>query len=263
MAKTLDEISESAWAVRCVWLRYFAVFRKSLFYYFVTTLSEPLLSLLAFGFGLGGIVGSLHVHGMQIPYRRFVFAGIVGQTVLFQGFFEAAYGGYVRMYYQRIFQSMGTTPITLSEVLWGELLWDASKGTVAAMVVILIGALIGDFSPMALLTAIPLCFVASMLFSGLGLFVAAISKTIEQISYPQYLVVMPMFLFCGVFYPLETLPRSMQCVAWAFPLTPFNSLLRTLTLGFPFQPVAIPLLLFWWAVLVVIARRSMLRRLIK
>ena len=76
---------------------------------------------------------------MELSYRKFIFAGIVGQTVLFQGFFEASFGGYVRMYYQRIFHSMGTTPITLSEVLWGELLWDSTKAAMAASVVILIG----------------------------------------------------------------------------------------------------------------------------
>jgi len=254
---------DSLWAIRCTWLRYFDVFRKSLFYYAITSLAEPILSLLAFGLGVGGLVGKLHVHGAEISYRRFIFAGIVGQTVLFQGFFETAYGSYIRMYYQKIFQSMATTPITLSEVLWGELIWDATRGAMAASIVVLIGTITGDFSRYSILTTLPLVFISTMLFSALGLWVAAISKTIEQISYPQYLVVIPMFLFCGVFYPLETLPHALQLVAWAFPLTAVTSLVRTLTLGFPFQPQAVPILVFWWVALVYISRRAMLRRLIK
>jgi lipooligosaccharide transport system permease protein len=254
---------ESLWAIRCVWLRYFDVFRKSLFYYAVTTLSEPLLSLLSFGFGVGALVKTLHAGGTVLPYRQFVFAGIVGQTVLFQGFFEAAYGGYIRMYYQKIFHSMGTTPITLSEVLWGELIWDATKGGSAAMAVILIGVLTRDFAPSSLLLAIPLCFIASMMFSGLGLFVAAMSRTIEQISYPQYLFVFPMFLFCGVFYPIETLPHPVQIAACFLPLTAILSLVRTITLGFPMDWWAIPSVVFWWGLFVFIARRKMISRLVK
>jgi lipooligosaccharide transport system permease protein len=254
---------DTAWGIRSVWMRYFDVFRKSLFYYAVTTLTEPILTLLAFGLGVGGLVGTLHIHGVDIPYRRFIFAGVVGQTVLFQGFFEAAYGGYIRMYYQRIFHSMGTTPITLSEVLWGELIWDASKGTMAASIVVLIGTLTRDFAPDSILYTVPVCFVAALAFSGLGLWVAALAKTIEQISYPQYLVVFPMFLFCGVFYPLETLPHALQLVGRIFPLTAVLSLVRCITLGFSFEWWTIPSLIFWALVFVTGARRAMIGRLVK
>lgn len=255
--------ANSTWAIRCVWLRYLDVFRKGMVYGIVTTFTEPALYLLSFGFGLGGLVGKIQAHGMEVGYRQFIFAGIVGQTVLFQGFFEAAYGGFIRMYYQKIFQAMATTPITLSEVLWGELLWDASKGTFAASAVLLLGVITGDFSPTGALIALPLCFLASFLFAGLGLWVAAISKTIEQISYPQYLLVFPMFLFCGVFYPIETLPPILQGFAWVLPLTAVNSVMRALLLGFPFQWVAVPNLLIWGLVLTWASRWAMQRRLIK
>jgi lipooligosaccharide transport system permease protein len=257
------KVVDALWGVRCVWLRYFDVFRKSLRYYLVTTFSEPFLYLLSFGLGVGALVGSVRVHGMEVSYRAFVFAGIVGQTVLFQGFYEAAFGAFVRMYYQKIFGSMAVTPITLSEVLWGELLWDATKATVAAEVVTLIGVALGDFAPAALVTVLPVAFLSSLLFAGLGLTVAARANSIDEISYPQYLVVFPMFLFCGVFYPIETLPAALQWVAWALPLTSVNSLVRTLALGFPFQPWAAPILAAWLLVLVLFSRRSMFARLVK
>jgi len=256
-------VADSLWAVRCVWLRYFDVFRKTLRYYLVTTFCEPILYLLSFGVGVGALVGAVKVHGMEVSYRSFVFAGIIGQTVLFQGFFEASYGGFIRMYYQKIFSSMAVTPITLSEVLWGELLWDATKATVAAEVVTLIGVALGDFAPAATLTMLPLAFFSSLLFAGLGLTVAARAKTIDEISYPQYLVVMPMFFLCGVFYPVETMPAALQWIAWALPLTSVCSLARTLALGFPFQPWALPILAAWLAVLVLFSRRSMFARLVK
>jgi lipooligosaccharide transport system permease protein len=256
-------ISDSFWGIRCVWLRYFDVFVKSFTYYLVTTFAEPVLWLLSFGLGVGSLVGDIHAQGSVVSYRNFIFSGIIAQTVLFQGFFEASYGGFVRMYYQKIYQAMALTPITLSEVLWGELLWDATKSTLAAEVVILIGVATGSFPAISILTLIPICFLSSLLFSALGMGVAAFSRNIDQISYPQYLFVFPMFLFCGVFYPIEALPRALQYVAWALPLTAVNSLVRTLTLHFPFQPAAIPILLAWTVLLVWASRRMMFRRLVK
>ena len=256
-------IAASLRAVRCVWMRYFDVFRKSALYYLVTTFSEPFLYLVAFGFGVGSLVGTVDAGGESVSYRRFVFSGILGQTVLFQGFYEASYGGFIRMYYQKIFEAMAMTPITLSEVLWGELAWDASKATLAAAIIACIGAALGDFPPLAPLAVIPVAFLSSLLFAGLGLAVAARSRTIEEISYPQYLVVFPMFLFCGVFFPLEQLPVALQWVAWALPLTSVNSLMRTLTLGFPLQWWSIPILAAWLLVLVAYSRRAMFGRLVK
>jgi lipooligosaccharide transport system permease protein len=167
------------------------------------------------------------------------------------------------MYYQRIFQAMATTPITLSEVLWAELLWDASKGAFSASIILAIGALTGDFNPVGSLVALPVAFFGTLIFAGMGLWVAAVSKSIEQINYPQYLVIFPMFLFCGVFFPLERLPFAFVVLAWFFPLTPVISLLRTLVLGLPLEGQSLPLMLFWATGFIYFARRSMFYRLIK
>lgn len=250
-------------AIRCVWLRYFDVYCKSLVYGIVTTFVEPLLYLFAFGFGLGSIVGKVHVLGVELTYRQFIFAGIAAQALMFQGFFESAYGSFIRMYYQRIFQAIAVTPITLSEVLWAELFWDASKATFSSGAVLIIGVAMGDFRLPGALLALPLCFVGALLFAGLGLLVAATSRTIEEISYPQYLLIFPMFLFCGVFFPLETLPAYLQWLAWALPLTSIVSLIRTLTLGTPFQPWGFVPIAAWLGVLAPISRRAMTSRLVK
>ena len=158
------KLPDWAWGVSCVWLRYYDVFTKSVVFYLVTTFVQPVLYLLAFGVGVGSLVGTLTASGTPATYRAFIFSGVISQTVLFSGFFEGAFGGFVRMYYQRIFQAIAVTPITLSEVLWGELLWDTTKATVAAEAVALIGVLTGDFTPLSLLTILPVCFVSSLLW---------------------------------------------------------------------------------------------------
>ena len=250
-------------AIRCVWLRHFDVYRKSLTYGIVTTFAEPLLYLFSFGFGLGSMIGTVKLLGIDLTYRQFIFAGIAGQTLLFQAFFEAAYGSFVRMYYQRIFQAIAVTAITLSEVLWAEIIWDASKATFSASVVMMIGIAMGDFRLRGAILALPLCFAGATLFAALGLLVAAKSRTIEEISYPQYLLVFPMFLFCGVFFPLTMLPTYLQWVAWGLPLTSIVSLMRTLTLGTTLQPQVFIVIVVWLAVLVPWSRQAMSRRLIK
>src|ERR1051326_1430010 len=159
-------------AIRCVWLRHFDVYRKSLSYGLVTTFAEPLLYLFSFGFGLGFMIGAVKLLGVELTYRQFIFAGIIAQTLMFQAFFEAAYGAFIRMYYQKIFQAMAVTPITLSEVLWGELLWDATKATLASVIIAAIGAALGDFPFYAPLAVIVVAFPSALLFSGLGLAVA-------------------------------------------------------------------------------------------
>ena len=254
---------ETCWAIRCVWLRYFDVYRKNIYYGLVTTFVEPILYLLSFGYGMGALIGNIHTPSGEISYRQFIFAGIVAQSVLFQGFFEAAYGSFIRMYYQRIFKAIAMTPITLSEVLWGELLWDATKGTISASTVLLIGVGTGDFNWLGALLCVPICFLSAMLFGALGLWMAAISRNIEQLSYPQYLLVFPMFLFCGIYYPLDKLPIFLQYIAWVFPLTSVQSLIRTATLGFPYQPQAPFIILAWLPLLVWISRYKMTHRLVK
>lgn len=254
---------DSLWAIRCVWLRYFDVFRKNLLYAVVTTFGEPILYLVSFGYGLGGLIGKVNLDGVELSYRQFIFAGIVAQAVLFQAFFEAAYGSFIRMYYQKIFTAMATTPLTLSEVLWGELLWDASKATFSASVVLLIGCVTGDFSIPGALASIPVCYAGALIFAALGLWCSAVSHTIEQINYPQYLLVFPMFLYCGIYFPLDQLPEALRTAAWVFPLTSVIGIIRTLTLDTPFYFRTIPILVGWLTVLVFFSRRTMIRRLVK
>jgi lipooligosaccharide transport system permease protein len=253
----------AAGAIRCVWLRYFAVFHKSLKYAVVTTFFEPLLYLFAFGFGLGPMIGTVDVLGVRMTYRQFVFAGIVAQTLMFQAFFEAAFGSFIRMYYQRVFQAIAVTQITLSEVLWAELIWDASKATFAASAVLMIGIITGDFNAVGAVATLPIAFLSGLLFAALGLLVAAKSKTIEEINYPQYLLIFPMFLFCGVFFPLGNLPVYLQWIAWILPLTAVVSIVRTLTLGTPLEAGVFLVIPIWLAVLTPWSRKAMSNRLIK
>jgi lipooligosaccharide transport system permease protein len=249
-------------SVWTVWLRHYSVFRKNIVYGMVTTFVEPILYLGSFGFGLGAVIGNIEAGGEQVSYRAFVLAGLIGQTLLFTSFFDGAYGGFIRMYYQKIFQAISVTPVTLSEVLWGELLWCSSRGLLSASAILLIGGVLGDFSWWGCLVALPVIFLASVLFAAVGMLVAAGSRTIESISYPQYLAIFPMFLFCGVYFPLSQLPEWGQHLATVLPLTALLSVVRTLLLGFRHEWWALPLLLAWTIPFIPWARNAMRRRVV-
>jgi lipooligosaccharide transport system permease protein len=250
-------------AISRVWRRYLAIYRKNWRFGVVTTFVEPLLYLLSFGFGVGSLVGGIEVGGVTLTYRQFVFAGIVAQTVLFQAFFEAAYGGFVRMYYQKVFKAIAMTPITISEVLWGELLWDATKASFAALAVLTIGVIAGDFSVLGLVLSLPLILGGALMFAGLGLLSAAWAASIDEISYPQFLLVFPMFLFCGIFFPVDRLPAPLPTLVQFLPLTALVNLLRGTCLGLPVPSWVLLVALGWAVGLVALARRRMLARLIK
>lgn len=249
-------------AIFTVWMRYFEIFRRNLVFSVVTTLVEPLLFLGSFGFGVGSMVPDLQFPGLTLTYRQFVLVGIVAQSVLFQAFFESAYGSFVRMHYQRIFQAIAMTPITLGEVLWGEILWDTARASFAALCVLAIGVALGDFSAGSAVLAVPFVLLGSLLFSGFGLLASSLARTIDDLQYAQYLAVFPMFLFSGVFFPLTSLPVPFQWAAWIFPLTPLLDVLRFLLLDLPMVPVSIPLLVGWTAVMLWLSRQKMTKRII-
>jgi lipooligosaccharide transport system permease protein len=256
-----ERVLSSIQSIAVVWQRSFATYRKDLVYGLVTTFVEPILYLASFGFGLGSVIGTIKLGGVTLTYRAFVLAGLIGQTILFTAFFDGAFGGFVRMYYQKIFQAIAVTPVTLSEVLWGELLWCASRAMLSVVVVLVIGVVLGDFSLGGSLAVLPLAAIAALLFAAFGMLVAALSRTIESISYPQYLVIFPMFLFCGVYFPITQLPMAVQWVANILPLTALLSLSRALVLGTQFEWWALPSLLVWTMIFVFWARRAMLKRL--
>ena len=124
----------------------------------------------------------------------------------------------------------------------GEVLWGASKGTFNGSVMLTVVALFGlTHSPWAMGVPVIIALVA-LLFSGVSLVVAALARSFEFFNYYLTLVVTPMFLFCGVFYPLDSLPPWAQSVARYLPLTHAVEAARTLMHGQPTLHLLAPLL---------------------
>lgn len=220
-----------SWRALRVWQRDADIFFTTWAVNFLPPLLEPVLYVAAFGLGLGGLIGSVTYHGREIPYLRFMAPGVITVAIMFWSFFETTYASFVRMYYQRTFDAIIATPLLVEDVIVGEWLWGATKSLLASAIMLgMLGAMGLVAWPSGLLV-VPLALLGGLLFSALGLVATALVPTIDSFNVATFLVIFPMFLFSGTFFPVEILPRWATAVATALPLTHVSSLVRGACLG--------------------------------
>ncbi len=229
--------------LRNVSLRSFRVWQRDMDVYltnwkteFLPPLSEPILYVFAFGFGLGSLIHKVQYEGRELTYLRFMAPGIVAVAVMFWSYFETTYSSFVRMYYQRTFDAILATPLLVEDVILGELLWGATKAVIACSIMLGMLSLLGLVSWPSGLWVIPVSVVAGVMFSALGLVVTSVTKNISSFNLPMFLMIMPMFMFSGTFFPVTILPKWALMIAWCLPLTHVSYLVRAAVLGWTRGP---------------------------
>jgi len=197
----------------------------------LVSLAEPVFTFLAFGFGVGAVTRTVEWDGRELDYASFVAPGVIAMAVMFQSFFECLYGSYVRMYYQRTFDAITATPASLDDVVAGEALWGMTRGVIGTTSTLLVVWAFGHaWTPSVV--AVPVLAAAGGLFFGAaGLCFTGIVKNIESINYPLHLVGVPLYLFGGLFFPLESLPPWAQAVSLLNPMAYLSTALRRACLG--------------------------------
>jgi lipooligosaccharide transport system permease protein len=183
---------------------------------------EPILILLSIGLGLGAYVGLV---GGQ-TYIEFVTPGIIAGYSMFSAVFECTYASFIRMEYQKTFDAIIATPVTVEDVTAGEIFWAATRALLTSVMMLLIAfAFQLIHSPWALL--IPLiAFLEGLLFASIALFYTSLVPYVYSFNYFFSLFVTPMFYFSGVFFPLSSFPQIIQNLSWIAPLTPVVNLMR-------------------------------------
>ncbi|MBF0190489.1 MAG: ABC transporter permease [Magnetococcales bacterium] len=225
-----------------VWRRHLMVWRKNAASSLVGNLGEPFLYLLGMGYGLGRYVESMG----PVSYPVYLTAGILASNSMNAATFEAIYGGFTRMTRQQTFHAMLATPVGIADIVAGEVTWAATKSLFSGSAILLVGAIMGAIPETTALLALPVVFLSGVVFGSLGMIMTAISPNYDFFMYYFTLVITPMFLFCGVFYPLETLPLPLRVIAEFLPLTHVVALIRPLTTGMPFEHP-------WWHLGVLLA----------
>ena len=222
----------TGYSIAVTWRQYL-VWRKLIWSSLATNVANPLLMLFAFGFGLGRFIETIN----GIDYLAFVVPGMVAYSTMFAASFETTIGSFTRYYMQRNWNAVLATPVTLSELLFGEVLWAALKGMLSALCVFIVGWMWGGIPSIGgALIALPLVFVASVGFACYGLVATSLAKGYEFFSYFFSFWVTPMFVFSGVFFEIDRFPVFVQWISWALPLTHLVAVIRPLTAGTPLDP---------------------------
>jgi lipooligosaccharide transport system permease protein len=211
-----------------VWRRNFLVWRKLAIPSMLGNLADPMLYMLGLGFGLGALLPDV----AGVPYLTFLAAGTVAYSTMNSATFETLYSGFSRMHVQKTWDAILNTPLTLDDVLLGEWVWAASKALLSGLAILaIIWVLDLEASFWLSLWIIPVVILTGLCFAGMGLVMNAVSPNYDFFLYYFTLVITPMVLLCGVFYPVSQLPAALQMVSRFLPLSHAIDLVRPLVLG--------------------------------
>jgi lipooligosaccharide transport system permease protein len=230
-------VIEFAWYP--VWHRNFLVWRKLAGPSLLGNLADPLLYMLGLGYGLGRLLPEVE----GVPYLNFLAAGMLTYSVMNSASFETLYSAFSRMHVQKTWDAILNTPLTLKDVVLGELFWATSKSLLSGVAILLVIAALGLYADIRLLLALlPVALLTGFCFAGLGLAINAVSPNYDFFMYYFTLAITPMVLLGGVFYPPSALPDWLGGIAAWLPLTHAVELARPLVLGRVPQDIALHVL---------------------
>lgn len=210
-----------------IWQRHFLVWKKLAAPSIMGHLADPLIYMLGLGYGLGSLLPEMG--GMS--YIAFLAAGTVCYSTMNSASFEALYSGFARMHEQRTWDAILNTPVTLDDVVMSEILWAATKSLMSGAAVLSVIWLMGLSHSLMSLWMLPLALMVGLVFASVGLIMTALAPSYDFFMYYFTLVITPMMLICGVFFPVTQLPEGIQVVASVLPLTHAVDLARPLMSG--------------------------------
>jgi len=220
-----------------VFLRNLLVWRKLAIPSLVGNIAEPLIWLVAFGFGMGALVGTVNVQGQAVPYLIFLASGSICMSAMNAATFEALYSAFSRMHVQKTWDSILNTPVTLRDVVLAEMLWASFKSLFSVTAILVIMTALGIVTTTKVLLAWPLLWLAGITFSCIALIFNALAKGYDFFTFYFTLCLTPMMFVSGVFFPTDQFPAWVQVLGQFLPLTHVVALVRPLFFDqWPTQP---------------------------
>ena len=232
-----------------VFLRNLLVWRKLAIPSLVGNIAEPLLWLVAFGYGMGALVGQVRVGGEAVPYILFLASGSICMSAMNAASFEALYSAFSRMHVQKTWDGIMNAPVSLDSVVLAEMLWAAFKAIFTTTAILLVMLGLGISHSPKLIVAWFVLAGAGVTFSSIALIFNALAKGYDFFTYYFTLFLTPMMFLSGVFFPREQMPELLQIASGWFPLTAAVELVRPLFMDrWPEQPLRHLLVLAGYAV---------------
>jgi lipooligosaccharide transport system permease protein len=214
-----------------VFLRNLLVWRKLAIPSLVGNIAEPLMWLVAFGYGMGALVGPLRLgQGQEVPYILFLASGSICMSAMQSASFEALYSAFSRMHVQKTWDGIMNAPVALDDIVLAEMLWAAFKSLFTVTAILGVMLVLGISHSPKLLLAWPILLGVGITFSCIALIFNALANGYDFFTYYFTLFLTPMTFLSGVFFPLEQLPVLVRVVADWLPLSNAVALVRPLFL---------------------------------
>ncbi len=210
-----------------VWQRNATVYRKLYRSSLALNFLEPLLYLVALGYGLGGFIREIN----GLSYIEFIAPGIIMSSAMYAASYECTYGTYVRMEYQKTFDAILATPINFNELVLGELLWGTTKSVIYGTIIIIVISIFGIVKSNYIILVPIFIALCGLIFASLSLIATAIVPGIDSFNYYYTLVLTPLFLFSGIFFPIEGMPDVVLKLSGINPLFHLVNISRSLCYG--------------------------------
>jgi lipooligosaccharide transport system permease protein len=234
-----DSMPPSMWSAPQLSMRFWPVFLRNLLVWrklaipsLVGNIAEPLMWLVAFGYGMGALVGQITVPGMngnvQVPYILFLASGSICMSAMQAASFEALYSAFSRMHVQKTWDGILNAPVSLDDIVLAEMLWAAFKALFTVTAILCVMLALGISHSPKLLVAWPILLGVGITFSCLALIFNALANGYDFFTYYFTLFLTPMMFLSGVFFPLEQLPEVVRLVANWLPLSCAVALVRPL-----------------------------------
>ncbi len=240
MSNMVADSRASLWRSPRVSLRFWPVFLRNLLVWrklaipsLVGNIAEPLIWLVAFGYGMGALVGQVNLPAADgstvvVPYILFLASGSICMSAMNAATFEALYSAFSRMHVQKTWDGIMNAPVRLDDVLLAEMLWAAFKALFTATAILGVMLALGISHSPKLLVAWPILLLVGITFSCIALIFNALAKGYDFFTYYFTLFLTPMMFLSGVFFPREQLPDLVLWLSNLLPLTHAILLVRPL-----------------------------------
>ncbi|MCF8524064.1 MAG: ABC transporter permease [Aquiluna sp.] len=192
---------------------------------------EPVLYLMAFGFGIGQLIGDIQDgSGNPVSYAAYIAPALLATSAMNGALYDATWNVFFKMHFGKIYQVMLSSSLGPMDVALGEISWALLRGAAYSIGFMAIVTPLGLVTSAWGLLAIPAATLIAFGFASVGMAITSYMKNFQQMNWINFFL-LPMFLFSGTFFPVSVYPDWIEVIVKALPLWQGVDLVRSLMLG--------------------------------
>jgi lipooligosaccharide transport system permease protein len=197
---------------------------------FLTGFVEPVIYLIAFGYGVGGLVGTVTVAGQEVPYAAFIAPALLASSAMMGALMDSTFNVFFKMHYMRLYHTMMSTSLGPLDVALGEIGWAMVRGAAYAVGFTVVATLFGVLASWWALLMIPAAVLVAFAFASVGMSITSYMTSFHQLNWLNF-VLLPLFLFSGTFFPITLYPQWLQAIVMVTPLWQAIAMMRGIAFG--------------------------------